>query len=308
MNTRKTVLAVIEPDINPREVVARAARVAELADAALELLLCDADVGALSDTVFVSNEARDIAGQIRAVQQEMLEELALPARERGVEVATGILDERPIADGIVYVALDRNPLYVVKGTRYHSDAERASLLDTDWQLIRRCPFPLWLVKPRPMTDKPLVIAAVDPMHSHDETAALDRLIVKYASGIADRSDGELHLLHVYQTVSGVGVAANRTFKPIRLSVDEISSRMEKEHREKLSAFAAEHHIDQRHTHLLPGAARDVLPYVARELTADLVVMGAMARSARSGDVLGSTAERALDHLPCDVLILRPDAV
>lgn len=304
MNRKRHVLAVVEPDINPREVVDRAAWLARLNTTAVELLLCDADVGALSDSVFVSNEPRDIALQIRQAQEEMLHDLAAPVRERRVEVLTGILDMRPIADGIVHVALDREPLFVVKGTRYHSDAERASLLDTDWQLIRRSPGPLWLVKPRPIAEQPLVVAAVDPMHSEDQQARLDHRLIEQAKALVDATGGELRLLHVYQPLAGVGAAAKLNFKPVRISVQEISDRMEKEHRRKLAELAAVHGIDEARVRQLPGAPRDVLPWVAREEKADVFVMGARARSGRPGDI-GSTAERVLDHLPCDVLILQP---
>ena len=304
MSDPSLVLAVVEPDITPREVVERAARIAELTDSTLELLLCDADVGALGDTIFVSNEARDIAADIRAAQEEQVQELAQPARSRGIDVKASVLDKRPVADGIVHVALDRNPLYVVKATQYHSDAERAILLDTDWQLIRHCPFPLWLVKPRPLADKPVIIAAVDPMHSEDEPARLDDALIEHAQAIARRSNAELQLLHAYQPLRGVGAAARLNFKPDRLSVDEISEKMEKEHRARLGALAAKHGIDADHTHQLPGSARDLLPYVARDWNADLVVMGALARGRGAGDAIGRTAERVLDHLPCDVLIVR----
>lgn len=305
MNRKKHVLAVIEPDIEPCDIVDRAAWLADINGSALELLLCDPDVGALSDMVFVSNEARDIAVQIRAAQEQMLNDLAAPAHEWGVDVLTGILDMRPIADGIVHVALDHEPLYVVKGTRYHSDAERASLLDTDWQLIRRCPYPLWLVKARPISEKPLIVAAVDPTHGEDEEARIDHLLTAHAKALAAAAGGELRLLHVYQPLAGIGAAARLNFKPERIPVDEISERMEREHRRKLGELAAAHGIDEARIRLLPGSPRDLLPWVAREENADVFVMGALARSARAGGAIGSTAERVLDHLPCDVLILRP---
>ena len=306
MSREPAVLAIVEPDITPRDVVGRAAWLAEVTESSLELLLCDADIGNLSGTFFVSNEARDIAGQIRAAQQELLEELAQPARGRGLEVATGILDMRPIADGIVQVALDREPRYVVKGTQYHSDAERATLLDTDWQLIRHCPFPIWLVKPRPISDEPVLVAAVDPMHGEDEQALLDDAIIGQAKAVAAAAGGELRLLHAYQPMSGVGAAASLNFKPVRLSVDKIGKRMEKEHRARLDALAAKHGVELERTHQVPGSPRDLLPYIARDWKADVVVMGALARGGDSGGAIGRTAERVLDHLPCDVLIVRPD--
>lgn len=304
MNKPDSVLAVIEPDINPQDVIDRAAWLADLHGCALELLLCDADVSALGDTIFVSNEARDIAARIRAAQEEMIDELAQPARQRDIDVRTSILDKRPIAEGVVYIALDRNPRFVVKGTQYHSNAERTIFVDTDWQLIRGCPFPLWLVKPRQMASKPYIIAAVDPTHESDKLASLDQLIIDQGKNIADRSGGELHLLHTYQPLTGIGAAATKTFKPIKLAIDELTERLRQEHREKLDVLAAANDIDAKHRHQLPGRTRDVLPYVARERNADVVVMGAMARSALTRKIIGSTAEKLLDLLPCDILIVR----
>ncbi len=53
-------------------------------------------------------------------------------------------------------------------------------MDADWQLMRTCPFPLWLVKPHEFREEHLVIAAVDPTHEHDKPAALDEAIIKMA--------------------------------------------------------------------------------------------------------------------------------
>lgn len=268
------------------------------------MLLCDPDIGSLQHGFFVSNEARDIGEKIRAAQKEMIDELAAEARDQGIEVVTAVLEERPIADAVIQRAVDMNPRYVMKGTEYHSVAERSIFVDTDWQLIRTCPFPLWLVKPHEMRDKPVIMAAVDPVHSHDKPAELDQVIVDNAKAIADPSDGEVHLLHVYQRIAGIGREATKTFKPIKLPIDELSEKIRKEHREKLDALASANGIDAQHTHQLPGSARELLPTFARSYKTDLVVLGSLARWGLKRMVLGSTAEKVLDHLPCDILIVR----
>lgn len=307
MSENGKILVIIEPDVHPAEVVRRAAWLAKLEDCELELLLCDPDIGALHEGFFVSNEARDIATRIRDAQSEIIEEIAAPAREAGLNVATGVLEERPIADGVLQRAVDMNPRYVVKGTQYHSSAERSIFVDTDWQLIRSCPYPLWLVKPHEVRQKPVIVAAVDPTHSHDKPAALDQVIVDEAKSIAAATDGEVHLLHTYHRLVGVGREATRTFKPIELPLDELSRKIQAEHREKLDTLAGTNGIDAEHTHQLPGDTKELLPAFARSHGADLVVMGALARWGLKRAVLGSTAERVLDHLPCDILIVRmPD--
>ncbi len=304
MSEKTKILVVIEPDNHPREVVERASWLAALTDSDLHLILCDPDVGALRLGFFVSNEARDIAQRVREAQQEMIEEIALPARDRGIIVTTDVLEERPIADAVLQLALEMEPRYVVKGTEYHSVAERAIFVDTDWQLIRSCPFPLWLVKSRKFAKKPVIVAAVDPVHSHDKPAELDQFIVELAQAIGGSAKGEVHLFHSYESIAGIGREATRTFKPIELPADELSKKIEAEHRKQLDALAAANHIDAKHLHLLPGSTRDLLPSFARTRNADVVVMGALARWGLRRMIIGSTAERVLDHLPCDILIVR----
>ncbi len=304
MSDKGKILAVIEPDNHPYGVVSRAVWLARLTDCELELLLCDTDIGALQHGFFVSNETRDIGEKIRAAQKEMIEDLAQEARTSGIEVSTDVLEDRPIADGVLQRALDMNPRYVVKGTEYHSVAERSIFVDTDWQLIRTCPFPLWLVKPHEMRANPVILAAVDPVHSHDKPAALDQIIIDNAKAIAAPSDGDIHLLHVYQRIAGVGREASKTFKPIQLPIDELSKKIQTEHREKLDALAEANGIDAEHTHQLPGSPRELLPTFARSYKTDIVVLGALARWGLKRMVLGSTAEKVLDHLPCDILIVR----
>lgn len=306
MSDREKILVIVEPDVHPSEVVARATWLAGLVNCDLDLVLCDPDIGTLREGFFVSNQARDIAEKIRVAQREMIDDLAGPPREAGIGVTTEVLEERPIADGILHRAVDMNPRYIVKGTQYHSAAERSIFVDTDWQLVRSCRYPLWLVKPHDIREKPIIVAAVDPTHSHDKPASLDQVIVENALSIGNAAKGEVHLLHTYHRLIGVGREATRTFKPIELPIEQLSSKIQREHREKLDALAEANGIDAEHTHQLPGDTKELLPTFARTKGADLVVMGALARWGLKRAILGSTAEKVLDHLPCDILIVRND--
>lgn len=52
-------------------------------------------------------------------------------------------------------------------------------------------------------------------------------------------------------------------------------------------------------------ARDVVPAVAQELNADLVVMGTVSRTGIPGLLIGNTAEVILNNLECSVLAVKP---
>ena len=307
MSGSDSILVIVEPDLHPTEVIARATWLATLAKCDLHLLLCDSDIGPLREGLLVSNEARDIAREIKAAQAEMIEDLAMPARDAGLTVNTEVLDERPIADGVLHHAINLEPRFVVKGTDYHSAAERSIFVDTDWQLIRSCPFPLWLVKPHEIREHPIIVASVDPTHSHDKPATLDSVIVDAAQAVASAAGGEVHLFHTYHRLVGIGREATRTFKPIKLPVDELSKEIQEDHRARLEELADAKGIAEDRIHQLPGNTKELLPMFARTQGADLVVMGALARWGLKRAVLGSTTERTLDQLPCDVLIVRQDS-
>ncbi len=306
MSDNGSILAVIEPDNRPQTTVDRAIWLAKLLGCELDLLLCDAEVGALASSFCISNESKQIAQMIRQAQEDTVNELAEPARKAGLPVTTDVLEERPVADGVLSKALNSNPRFVMKGTRYHSIAKRAIMIDTDWQLIRACPFPLWLVKPGNFQEEPVTVAAIDPMHEHDKPAALDQAIIDAARSIAGPAGGDVHLLHIYERLTDIGSAANRTFKPVKLPTDKIDERTKSKHREALDAIATRNGFDKEHTHQLPGRTHEIMPAFTRSKKADLVVMGGLARWGIKRMVIGSTAERVLDHLLCDVLIVRAD--
>jgi universal stress protein E len=211
---------------------------------------------------------------------------------------------RPLDDHILAIADTMKPKVVVKATQYHSIAERSILVDTDWQLMRTCPYPLWFVKADEMPANPVIVAAVDPGHAHDKPAALDKEIVGSANAVAAAAGGEVHLVHTYEVLAELGAAATWALKSEKIPVDAIQTRMKDEHRELLDKLATENEIDIESAHLLPGRAHEVLPAFAREKSAGVFVMGALSRWGIKKLVIGSTAERIVNHLPCDTLIVR----
>ncbi len=298
----RTVLCVVELDNYPEQVVARAAWLAKLHDCDLELVLSDPAMNYLGESFVVFAELQMLHDSVTAEQEARMQELADSAAKAGVAVRTSISHERPEADMVIDKAEECDAILVVKGTHWHTPSERATFAYTDWRLIRRLERPLWFVKPVEWREKPVIIAAVDPTHAKDEEHKVDHAIVSSAQDIAERCDGEVLLLHTYQRLEEIGTRATWTFKPVRLPIDEIDKKIREEHRKALETFARECGIDEKAVNQLPGRAHEILPMFARSNESDLVVMGGVARS-RLKRRVGSTAAQALDHLPCDVLIV-----
>ncbi|MFC6672356.1 universal stress protein [Marinobacterium aestuariivivens] len=57
-------------------------------------------------------------------------------------------------------------------------------------------------------------------------------------------------------------------------------------------------------HLLKGESHVTLPRFAQEQDIDVMVMGSVARGFIDRLLLGSTVERVLDELACDILVIK----
>jgi universal stress protein E len=171
--------------------------------------------------------------------------------------------------------------------------QRTLLTNTDWQLIRGCPAPLLLVKDRSPAAQPNVLAAVDPVNEHDKPAVLDDRIFAFAADLARLLRGDLHVVHSFAVPLAPEMAPD---------VREIVAQ---KHRAAMTKFLDTHAVAGSKRHLYEGLAHDCIQKAAAEHAADFVVMGAVARRGLKRLFIGSTAERVLDRLPCDVVIIKP---
>jgi universal stress protein E len=298
----RNILCVVEFDRYPDAVVERATWLARLHDCSIHLLVSDPTANYLADSYVYLLESQHIVDTIKASQNDVLDELEKTIEKAGVALEVDWSHERNLAEVIRREADARKPQFVVKGTHYHTPSERASLDSVDWDLIRELDYPLWFVKPVDWKEPPVIVAAVDPVNTHDKPAHLDHRIIKRARAIAEKCGGQLKVLHTYQHLDEIGRFATWAFKPKKLPVEELDAKILSEHRKALSDLAETSNVDDDAVHLLPGAAHEVLPAFAHEQAASLVVMGALARSRLKQRVIGSTAARALDHIQCDVLV------
>ena len=306
MQTISKVLAVIDPTTDSQPAMARAAWLAKQAEAELELLVCYYNEYLSGDRLFDSPSLEKARHEVIENQEKHLEELAEPTRQTGIVVTTTAVWDHPLYAGVVRHAVESRADIVFKDTHHHSAIERAFLSNTDWNLIRTCPVPLWLVKPHDLAEKPVFVAAIDPMNEHDKPAALDDEILQISKLIGRMVGGEVRAFHSYDPRIAVATATANAYIPVSLPLDEIEKQMHEDHHRRFSEITSFHEIGDDKSHLVAGLTQEELPLIAKSLNADVVVMGAVARKRFKRLFIGATAERTLEHLPCDLLIIKPD--
>jgi universal stress protein E len=306
MRNINRILAVIDPTADAQPAMHRAAWLAKSSGAELELLTCYYNEYLSGDRLFDSPSLEKARAEVIANEEQRLEALADPIRATGVTVLTSAQWDHPLYEGIVRHTVTSGADIVFKDTHHHSAITRAMLSNTDWSLIRTCPVPLWLVKPQDIPAEPNFLAAIDPMNEHDKPAALDDEILQISKMLSEKVGGSVHAFHSYDPRIAVATATANAYIPVSLPFDEIELQMHEDHQKRFREITSFHGIDEEHSHLKSGLTHEELSALAKEIQAGVVVMGAVARNRWKRLFIGATAERTLEHLPCDLLIIKPD--
>jgi universal stress protein E len=299
-------MCVIDPLSTEQPAMHRAAWLAKNVGAELELFVSYYNQYLSGDRFFDSRSLKKARREVIAGHRKDLEMLAEPLRSSGLNVRTVATWDHPLYEGIVRHAVAVGADIVFKDTHHHSALARTLFTNTDWNLLRTCPVPLWLVKPHDIADKPLFMAAIDPMNDHDKPAALDDQILVLSKMLAEKSNGTVHAFHSYDPRIIVAADAANTYIPVSLPLDEIEKEICEQHEKRFHEITEFHGLDDKKAHLISGQAHEELPLIAKKFDADVIVMGAVARNRWKRIFIGATAERVLEHLPCDLLIIKPD--
>lgn len=244
--------------------------------------------------------AQDIVDDCR----RRLLRLAAGAELRGTQVSSAVTWDYPAADGLVRQVFKHRPVLLLAESQRHSRLVRPFLSNTDWDLIRKCPCPVWLSKSsRARVDGP-VIAALDPLHAHAKPAQLDASILEHALAVARGKPRRVLACHAYMLPAPPVIDGAIDAYWIGMSAAEID-RYENTVQQELRKLADRYRIPSANRLIVRGDPVSALPRLAKQRRAAAVVMGAVSRSAVKRMFIGHTAERVLDALGCDVLIVKP---
>jgi universal stress protein E len=305
MNKRRRgviMVAVQALDRSSRPLLRKARLLARVRDCDIELV----HVIALPFAPAVSRRAslRQAAGDIVDDCRRRLQRLAASAELRGSQVSASVTWDYPAAEGLVRQVFKRRPVMLLAESRRHSRLVRPFLSNTDWDLIRKCPCPVWLSKSSRLRLDGPVVAALDPLHAHGKPAQLDRIIVEEALAVARGKPGRVIACHAYVLPAPPVMDGAVDAYWIGMSAEEIDQYQATLRRE-LQRLADSYRIPSANRVLVRGDPVLALPRLARQRRAAAVVMGAVSRSAVRRLFIGHTAERVLDALGCDVVIVKP---
>jgi nucleotide-binding universal stress UspA family protein len=172
--------------------------------------------------------------------------------------------------------------------------------------MRKCPCPVWIVKPGQAAKISCILAAIDTSSQNGNPDALNVKVMDLATSLARFSNSELHIVHAWELEGrDLETMESETTPKIR---EEIMGRNDKARRKDVHDLIDRYDLDDiaYDVHVDRGLPEYLLPKIAEEQRIDVVVMGTIRRTGIAGFFIGSTAELVLRQLECGVLAVKPD--
>ncbi|PKG38711.1 universal stress protein UspE [Psychromonas sp. Urea-02u-13] len=298
----KNILVFIDPTQESQPALARATDIAKKQmGTTITLFLCCYDLSYEMTSLSSSDERKAMQRIVIKENQAWLDALAVPYQEQGVDINSRVIwHSRPFQAAIIEVLTNHHDL-VVKATHPHSKLSAILFTPTDWNLLRKCPVPLLLVKHHQWPAQGNILCAIDCKSMQDsEHHQLNQQILDEAKAMASIVDANTHVVNAYPSPPMNIMLELPEFDPINYE-----DGLKKFHQKALTEYALKNNISQEQIHLEQGLPEDVISKIANEIDAQLVILGTVGRSGFSATLLGHTAEQVIDQLDCDLLALKP---
>ncbi len=308
----KTILVDVELREGEHPELMRAGELAAASGARVFLLL------SAFDSSLAGGRLPD-ARRVGALRERWLAELAtwLAGQARvleavGIDTESAVAWHSPRYDAVLARAAELEADVIVRAAHRETAVGRFLFGAADWELVRRAPQPVWIVRRgKGLRERGArVLAAVDPAHPGEQKAGLDRRLLSAGQRIVNLFGGELHIFHAYRpatAVAPVAATGHQAALPALAVGPEIIEELRALRRAELCALAKPFGVPEDRIHLVAGETKSALLERVDALGIDVVLAGAVARGRIERLLIGSTAERILDAVPCDVVVLKPEA-
>lgn len=228
-----------------------------------------------------------------------LERLAGSMRDWGAKVSTQAVWGVPAYEAILRAVEEWSPDLLVVGV-HEPEKLHTRFTDTDWQLMRRAPCPLLLVKGGTFAGYGTIVAAVDPLHAHEEPDGLDQDVLAAGRCFARAFRSTLRAVYAYAGAGAFELASAVEVAPGVLYGAENVPAL---HRRAVNELVELYGVADSEVDLVEGVPAEAVIDTVERREAELVVVGSPQRRGVLAALLGSTAESVAAGVACDVLIV-----
>lgn len=306
MKRFKKILLVSREGPGERATLARAVDLAKQHGARLTLIEVVEEIPRELRMLVTSVLPAALEREIVEETKKRLDALVASLSDDGVRVKAVVRYGTPFLEIIREVLSKKHDLVVLTAEGRGGVKERL-FGSTSLHLMRKCPAPVWVMKPTRSRRYRRILATVDPDPSEPERVALDGAILALAASVARLGRSELHVAHVFRAPDEALHALSRRYVP-KEKLKEMRAEARAQSEKRLDDLLAGGALDgvRHRVHLLPGEARVQIPKLVKRERVDLIVMGTVCRTGVPGFLIGNTAESVLQQVDCSVLTVKPE--
>lgn len=252
-----------------------------------------------------SIEPDELQEFVRSQRREELMELCSKHVPSGVSFDATVTVGQPVVEIVRMVLKDGCDL-LLKTADGGGILRRSIFGSIGMQLLRKCPCPVWIIRPDRTSEFDRIVAAVDVESESAGENGLNDLILQLASSLAELEESELHVVQAWELWMEQALRNRDRFH--QSEIEDASRKYEESTRRAFDHLLNQHGLSNNNAkiHLLNGAPGIVISELVRHVKADLLVMGTVCRTGVPGFLIGNTAERILNDVDASVLAVKPD--
>jgi len=168
---------------------------------------------------------------------------------------------------------------------------------TDWQLFKTCPIPVLVVAQKSWKKKARILVALDLDSNNRTKQKLNHKLISEGQRLARLLNAEVrcaYALEVPRILADLDVIDSRKYaKQKRWDIEPT-----------IATLCDQHGLEETCFHVKQGEAERVVPSIANQIKADIVVAGAINRRG-AARLIGRTAEGILSKLHTDIYVIKP---
>ncbi|MDD1791596.1 universal stress protein UspE [Enterovibrio sp. ZSDZ42] len=303
MNRYTNLLVAIDPDHEEQPALSRALDIARKSSAGVKLTLFLAiyDFSYEMTSMLSAEERQAMRSGVLRQREEWVASLVTAQDTQGVEVIPHVVWHNRPYESMIAQVFDSNHDLLVKATHEHDKLGSVIFTPTDWHLLRKCPCPVLLVKEHGWPENGKILTAVNVSSENETHIPLNDKLIDESNAMSKLLNAEVNLVNAYPATP-----VNVTIELPEFDPASYTDAVRGHHLLEMKALRQKHGIDEAQTYCQEGLPEDVIPAVAKQLDAELVILGTTGRVGLSAIFIGNTAEHTIDQLNCDVLAIKPD--
>lgn len=271
MQEKPVVFVVVDPNDDQHVALERALKTAQGRNPQPKLAVFVAVDGEAVDTRAVNDHLfRD--------EYWFRDQIRTPIEDAGVEFEITVCWSSDWQDAIIQESKSCNAEMIYLPV-HKKTSRRFTFAESKWQVLKQAKCPVVLIRPGAKDRRKVVLATVNYQAKTTEQRQLNRQITECSTYIADVYGAELHLVNAY---------LDSMLYPDRGA---------------LAKLATKTGVPTSRIHVKQGYTNEVVAEVAKEIDADLMVMGTLNQHGETRSLLrGNTAERVIGSLETDVMV------